>query len=92
MRYCDLQRPIHLVPRQAHLSSALLRGPSVHRPTNLPSALVCGLLNVVSAQAGTLAALLSLCEHPAVPALVVEAGGLPVMTEYMTTARDVATR
>eukprot|EP00904_Undaria_pinnatifida_P005563 jgi/Undpi1/2136/HiC_scaffold_12.g05522.m1 len=43
-------------------------------------------------QAGTLAALLSLCEHPAVPALVVEAGGLPVMTEYMTTARDVATR
>ncbi|CAN0448824.1 unnamed protein product, partial [Laminaria digitata] len=43
-------------------------------------------------QAGTLAALLSLCEHPDVPALVVEAGGLAVLTEYMTTARDVATR
>ncbi|CAN0071552.1 unnamed protein product [Ectocarpus sp. 4 AP-2014] len=43
-------------------------------------------------QAGTLAALLSLCEHPDVPAVVAAAGGLEVLAEYLTTARDITTR
>ncbi|CAB1096090.1 unnamed protein product [Ectocarpus sp. CCAP 1310/34] len=42
-------------------------------------------------QAGTLAALLSLCEHPDVPAVVAAAGGLEVLAEYLTTARDTTT-
>ncbi|CAM9284004.1 unnamed protein product, partial [Ectocarpus fasciculatus] len=43
-------------------------------------------------QAGTLAALLSLCEHPDVPAVVAAAGGLEVLAEYLTTTRDITTR
>lgn len=39
-----------------------------------------------------MAALLSLCEHPDVPAVVAAAGGLEVLAEYLTTARDITTR
>lgn len=39
-----------------------------------------------------LSALLNLCEHPDVPAIVAAAGGLHVLAGYLTTARDVTTR
>ncbi|CAN0069498.1 unnamed protein product, partial [Discosporangium mesarthrocarpum] len=43
-------------------------------------------------QGSTLAALLNLCDHPDVPSIVVEKGGVPILSNYLTTSRDPTMR